>query len=82
MPTERCRTYPDAIDRSVPCSIATEIERHRGMLTPAQLAELLAVSPKSVYAWVKAGTLPAVTLGASIRFCPHTTANWLRARSA
>ncbi|MCU1251524.1 MAG: Helix-turn-helix domain [Edaphobacter sp.] len=77
-----CRTHPDAIDHSVPCSVATTIERHRGMLTPAKLADLLAVSPKSIYAWVKQGTLPAVTLGASIRFCPHTTAQWLRARSA
>jgi excisionase family DNA binding protein len=52
------------------------------MMTPAYLAVLLAVSVKSIYAWVKQGTLPAVILGASIRFCPATTAKWLRDRSA
>jgi excisionase family DNA binding protein len=82
-PQQPCRTYPGADhDDSAPCSVAAMIERHRGMLTPATLAVLLAVSPKSIYAWVKAGTLPAVILGASIRFCPATTAQWLRDRSA
>jgi predicted DNA-binding transcriptional regulator AlpA len=42
----------------------------------------LTMSPKSIYAWVKQGTLPAVILGASIRFDPATTAKWLRDRSA
>jgi len=77
-----CRTYPDAIDHSVPCSVATRIERHRGMLTPAKLADLLAVSPKSIYSWVNSGRLPAVILGASIRFDPYDTAAWVRARTA
>jgi excisionase family DNA binding protein len=77
-----CRTYPNAEEHTVPSSIATTIERHRGMLTPAKLAALLAVSPKSIYAWVKAGTLPACLLGASIRFDPVDTAAWLRAKTA
>jgi excisionase family DNA binding protein len=82
-PQRLCRTYPTADhDDSVPCTIATMIERHRGMLTPATLADFLSVSPKSIYAWVAAGTLPAAILGASIRFCPATTAQWLRDRSA
>jgi excisionase family DNA binding protein len=82
MTTPRCRTFPDAADGSVPCSIVTTIERHRGMLTPAKLADLLAVSPKSIYSWVKSGRLPAVILGASIRFDPFDTAAWVRARTA
>jgi excisionase family DNA binding protein len=77
-----CRTFPDATENHVPCSVATRIERHRGMLTPAALAELLAVSPKSIYSWVKSGRLPAVILGASIRFDPYDTAAWVRARTA
>jgi excisionase family DNA binding protein len=78
-PLKPCRTLRNNIE--VPCDVATKIERHDAMLTPANLAVLLAVSVKSVYAWVKAGTLPAVTLGASIRFDPATTARWLRDRS-
>jgi excisionase family DNA binding protein len=82
-PQQRCRTYPSSgHDDSVPRTVVTVIERHQCMLTPAALAVLLAVSPKTIYAWVAAGTLPAVILGASIRFCPVTTAQWLRDRSA
>lgn len=77
-----CRTFNRVQDDGTPCSIATQIERHENMLTPAMLALLLSVSPKSIYAWVAAGKLPAVILGASIRFCPVTTAQWLRDRSA
>jgi excisionase family DNA binding protein len=64
------------------CTIASQIEKNAKMLTPAQLAELLAVSPKSIYAWVKQGMLPAIQLGASIRFDPFTTAEWIRKRVA
>ena len=77
-----CRTFNRVMEDEAPCSIATTIERHQGMLTPAELALLLSISVKSIYAWTKAGTLPAVLLGASIRFCPATTAAWLRDRSA
>jgi excisionase family DNA binding protein len=78
-----CRSFKpnEPHDRSAPCSVATTIERHPSMLTPANLAVLLAVSPKSIYAWVKAGTLPACILGASIRFDPFDTAAWVRART-
>lgn len=76
-----CRTFNNVQEDQEPRSVASTIERHQGMLTPAELALLLAVSVKSIYAWTKAGTLPAVLLGASIRFCPATTAAWLRDRS-
>ena len=80
--SRNCRTFTSIREDQAPCSIATTIERHQGMLTPAELALLLSISVKSVYAWAKAGTLPAVLLGASIRFCPAATAAWLRDRSA
>ena len=76
-----CRTYHNAIDNHEPCSVATRIERHRGLLAVDELATLLGMSPKTLYAWVSAGTLKAVRMGASVKFCPHTTAQWLRARS-
>ena len=78
-PQKSCRTFNR--ENSAPASIATVIERHDAMLTPAMLAVLLTVSVKSVYAWVKAGTLPACILGASIRFDPFETAAWLRERT-
>jgi excisionase family DNA binding protein len=76
---KHCRTFPTRGEE--PSSIATQIARHEGMLKPSALAILLAVSPKTVYAWVKAGTLPACILGASIRFDPFDTAEWVRART-
>jgi hypothetical protein len=79
-PQKSCRTFNR--ETSGPLSIAATIEEHATMLTPAMLALLLCVSVKSIYSWVKQGVLPAVILGASIRFCPVTTAKWLRDRSA
>jgi len=80
MPQKSCRTFHR--EDSAPLSIAETMEQGKTMLTPAELAVLLAISVKTVYSWTAAGTLPAVTLGASIRFCPVTTAKWLRDRSA
>jgi predicted DNA-binding transcriptional regulator AlpA len=77
--TKHCRTFPSRNDE--PCSVATRIERHEGMLKPAMLALLLTVSVKSIYSWVASGTLPACILGASIRFDPFDTAAWVRART-
>lgn len=79
-PTKPCRTFPTRDQE--PVSIATQIERCESLITPIQLALFLALSPKTIYAMAKAGTLPTVRLGASIRFCPTTTAKWLRDRSA
>ena len=62
--------------------IAMKIEAHRSLITADTLAGYLDVSRKSIYAWVKSGTLPAMRFGASIRFDPAVTAKWVRARSA
>lgn len=62
--------------------IAAKIEAHKTLITPDTLAGYLGISRKSLYARVKSGTLPALRLGASIRFDPATTAKWLRARAA
>jgi excisionase family DNA binding protein len=52
------------------------------MLTVKELAPLLAMSPKTLYARVERGTLPAVRSGSLIRFDPYLTAEWLRSQSA
>jgi excisionase family DNA binding protein len=77
-----CRTvHNEEIDLTAPCSVATIIERHRTLLTPQVLAELLAVSTQVVYLWVKTGRIPSTRIGTSIRFDPLATADWLRAKS-
>lgn len=69
-------------ESTAPTSIATTIERHGRLLTVKELAQLLAESPKTIYSRVKRGIQPAVLLGASVRFDPYDTAEWLRSRSA
>jgi len=73
---------PRANQPHPPCSIADTIERHGRMLTVKEFSQLMAESPKTVYARVKRGVQPAVLIGASVRFDPYDTAEWLRARSA
>jgi excisionase family DNA binding protein len=68
-----CRTFEHLQDDSVPCSVTERIERDRGLLRVDELSPLLDLSRKTIYAWVAAGTLQAVRMGASIKFCPHTS---------
>ena len=77
-----CRSFPtEDTTSTAPCSVATTIERTRGLLTPQVLAELLAVSTQAIYLWVKQGRIPVVRFGTSIRFDPVTTAEWLRSKA-
>jgi excisionase family DNA binding protein len=62
--------------------VATIIENRRGFWTPRELAELLAVSIKTIYAWVAQDRIPVIRLGSAVRFDPVTTARWLRERAA
>ena len=50
------------------------------LLTVAQVADLLGVSPKTVYAWVGQGRLSCVRLPGRLRFDPGELASWLEAR--
>jgi excisionase family DNA binding protein len=77
-----CRTFPDHQAESLPGSVTAILNARRSLLTPSELANLLAISNKTLYAWVAAGKIPAVQLGSSIRFCGPTTAKWLQQRSA
>ena len=49
-------------------------------LRPAQVAELLQVSEKSIYRWVKSQGLPAVRIGGVLRFHSVRLERWLQAR--
>jgi excisionase family DNA binding protein len=77
-----CRTFPTPIDSSAPSSVADQLRNQRGLISVETLAELLNSSPKSLYAWVKQGRLPAVRLGASVKFDPFVIAGWLQERAA
>lgn len=48
------------------------------LLTVRAAATLLDVSPRTVYALVERGELPAIRVGGQIRFVPSTLEEWLR----
>ena len=50
------------------------------LLTPAQVAERLAVSRSAIYAWVRAGHLPAIYVGRLPRFAEADVLEFIAAR--
>jgi excisionase family DNA binding protein len=62
-------------------TIIEEIESRRNALTVDDLAELLSFSPRAIYDMVKQRRIPVMRFGASIRFDPKITADWIRERS-
>jgi excisionase family DNA binding protein len=45
-------------------------DRAEPLLKPEAVAQLLACSPKTVYAWAASGSIPSVRLGRLVRFRP------------
>jgi excisionase family DNA binding protein len=50
------------------------------LLTPAQVAERLAVSRSAIYAWVRAGHLPAIYVGRLPRFAEADVLEFIASR--
>ncbi|MCB9073728.1 MAG: helix-turn-helix domain-containing protein [Bdellovibrionaceae bacterium] len=50
------------------------------LLTVKDVAQMLGVSPKTVYEWVKLNRIPAVRLGRALRFDKQKIAEWLRTK--
>jgi excisionase family DNA binding protein len=47
------------------------------LMTVAEVADLLGISPKTIYAWASQGRLPCVRLGSLLRFDPSEIARWV-----
>jgi excisionase family DNA binding protein len=58
--------------------IPDQIESFGRALTAPELATLLNVSRITIFKQAKAGRIPSFRIGTSVRFCPKTTADWLR----
>lgn len=69
---------PDAGPDSASKSIIDVVAESRSALKVEQLAELLGISKRGLYAQVERGSLPALRIGTSIRLDPKITAQWLR----
>jgi excisionase family DNA binding protein len=53
------------------------------LLTAKEVAQLLAISPKTIYAYVARNMIPHYKIEASVlRFRPKDLADWLRGRAA
>jgi excisionase family DNA binding protein len=61
-------------------SIADRLDLMDRALTVKQLAPLLNVSFTSLYNRAREGRIPSYRIGGSVRFDPHTVAEWLRAQ--
>lgn len=61
-----------------PKSLADQIEAYPHALKATKLAELLSISPITVFKLAKAGRIPSFRVGTCVRFCPRSVANWLR----
>jgi excisionase family DNA binding protein len=55
--------------------------RAEPLLRPEGVAELLACSPKTVYAWASSGLLPSVRLGRLVRFKPSDVRRFVEAHA-
>ena len=50
----------------------------KGALTAKQLAEVLNISPKTVFKLAKAGRIPSFRVGTAVRFDARLVIDWLR----
>ena len=71
----------EKIVRAAASSLPQRIEEIHRAMTAGEIAELLALSPITVYKLAKAGRLPSFRIGTSVRFDPRAVAEWLRSNA-
>jgi excisionase family DNA binding protein len=59
-------------------SLIAQIMSFKRALTVGDVAELLAVSPDSIYRLVNSGEIPSFRVMSNLRFEPGALAEWLR----
>lgn len=64
-------------DVAMPLSVRDHIAKHRRAMTAAEVAEILAVSPITIYKHAKAGLIPSFRVGTAVRFSPREVVAWL-----
>ena len=68
--------------RVAPRSVADRIESFERLLRARELAPLLGINSKTIYAQAASGAIPSLKLAGSLRFDSFTVAAWLRAKAA
>ena len=61
--------------------LASRIEAKSSAWTVEDLADLLEVSPKTLYKLASSGRISVIRIGGMLRFDPVLTANWIRSRT-
>ena len=65
-----------------PVDVFDRLARSPNLLTARELADLLAVSPKTIYSYVARNLIPHYKIAASVRFRARDIAEWLRSHAA
>jgi excisionase family DNA binding protein len=75
-------TIPRGPGRAEPQDVLERLTLSERLLTAKELAELLAVSPKTLYSYVSRNMIPHYKIEANVRFRGKDVAEWLRRRAA
>lgn len=81
MPTRTVLPDMDTKRTTDPTDLPAIIQSRQRALTVAELAELLSLCTKQVYALIKRGSLPSYRIASSVRLDPQETADWLRGQT-
>ena len=65
-----------------PVDVFDRLARSPNLLTAKELADLLAVSPKTIYSHVARNLIPHYKIASSVRFRARDIAEWLRSHAA
>ena len=52
-----------------------------GLLNASELAKLLNISPKTVYAYVSKGLIPFIKIESNVHFSPQAIREWLQKKA-
>lgn len=65
-------------DGTAPRTLIQQLEERTTAMSVKELATLLSVGPNSIYDIIKAGRLPCIRIGTTVRLDPKEVADWLR----
>ena len=61
-----------------PCDVLENLQGCTRLLTARELAGMLSISPKTIYAYVERNMIPHYKIASNVRFRARDVAEWLR----
>ena len=68
---------PRSASASPPCDVLEHLQGCTRLLTAKELASMLAISPKTLYAYVERNMIPHYKIASNVRFRARDVAEWL-----